>query len=190
MKFRVRRPCDEGWERMEPRPGGRHCARCDHTVVDFTRMTRAQAQARVARARGPVCGHVRVDRGTREVVFVPEPSRAPRWAGGLVLAAALAGTGCDRAAERDATEIAASEAAGSGGASDGPPMAPVDPSADAGPGDAGVTRALRADEIDLPASSGRPTAAQRALTARKHAPVTPAISPHHDVIDGMMDPFF
>ena len=90
--FEIDNPCEERWEAMAPRGEGRFCARCERVVVDLSRLTRAQAEARVKRRAGRTCLAVRRDVDTHAPVFRPEPSVAPRWAGGLVLAAAL--TGC------------------------------------------------------------------------------------------------
>jgi hypothetical protein len=32
--------CDQDWDAMRPTASGRHCAQCDHAVVDFTRWER------------------------------------------------------------------------------------------------------------------------------------------------------
>lgn len=32
--------CDQDWDAMRPTANGRHCAQCDHAVVDFTRWER------------------------------------------------------------------------------------------------------------------------------------------------------
>ena len=83
---------------MTPRPGGRYCARCDKTVLDLTGMSRERAEARVrALADEPeLCVQLAVDR-FGDPVFRPPPRRAPHWARGLVMVAALTGAGCSSA---------------------------------------------------------------------------------------------
>lgn len=167
--FEIDNPCEKRWEAMAPRGEGRFCARCERVVVDLSRLTRAQAEARVKRRAGRTCLAVRRDVDTHAPVFRPEPSVAPRWAGGLVLAAALTGGGCagSSSAATEAPQIVAEREP----ADPGPPMQPIEADrrvAQLEP--ALLTRAIPADELDLGPDSATPTAAQRALTERKHPP--------------------
>lgn len=174
MPIEIRNPCEERWETM-PRLGeGRFCARCERTVVDLSRLTRAQAEARVARATSRVCLAIRRDARTHEAIFRPEPARAPHWVGGLVAVAALGGAGCASArADEHAIEAPAAPEAGTAlesSARDEPPMMPLDLQHAIAQADTLTTRAVPADELERPEDSAVPTAEQRALTARKHAP--------------------
>lgn len=177
MDFRIPSPCPEPWEEMAPRPEGRHCARCDRTLIDFSSMTRARAEAVRRGLVGPVCGRLAVDRETGEPWFVPETAAAPRWAGPVVLAAALT-LGCS-ASGGGAPEEIALEA----GPSVGPPMDPVALDAPAPPQP--ESRAVPAAELAA-SQDGGPSAEQRRLTEAKRARSAPAYPPHVDVIDGMM----
>ncbi|HHH31245.1 MAG TPA: hypothetical protein ENK57_23255 [Polyangiaceae bacterium] len=176
MKFEITEPCDEPWELMHERPGGRYCDRCEKVVIDLAGLSRAQAERRVSAVRGAdVCVQLRVDR-LGEAVFAPPPAaRAPHWARGLVLVAALTAGGC--AAETEATPQAEI-------ASDlGPPMIPsatLEPSAVP----VAESRAVPAAELnDRPSPTPEPTAEQRALTARKSAGVlgVPSTPPYSRV---------
>ena len=90
---------------MAPRGEGRFCDRCQHTVVDLSQMSRAQAESRMRRAAGDsLCVQLAVDEHDRPR-FVPPPSRAPRWAGGLVLVSALTAGGCASTEPEAAAEI-------------------------------------------------------------------------------------
>jgi hypothetical protein len=44
----IPKPCHEDWERMSPNQRGRHCAVCDKTVVDVTRMTPSAGRTFIA----------------------------------------------------------------------------------------------------------------------------------------------
>ena len=162
---------------MEVRPGGRFCQKCDKTVLDLTRMTRAEAEARMRRIDAPeVCVQLNVDRFGDAVFRVP-PSRAPHWAGGLVLVTALTAGGCASEGEAPPEIVQAPPE------EPGPPMQPVEVAVIAPPFDGLVTGPVPADELN-PAPEGpvTPTAEQRALTAAKHRPVTP---PHTPMRGGM-----
>ncbi len=89
---------------MTPRGEGRHCTRCDHVVVDLSRMTRREAERRIARERGDyLCIRMAVDeRG--EAVFRKPPVTS--LAGGLVLVAALTAGGCRDRAPSEPAEVA------------------------------------------------------------------------------------
>ena len=183
MEFRIPEPCPEPWEHMQPRPDGRHCRRCDRTVVDFSVMTRARAEAVARGLKGPVCGRVAIDRRTGEPWFrPPEAAIAPRWAGGVVLAAALTAAGCGTREAARSTPVAITEAEPLG-----EPLSPIDP--EAAPDEPRIeTRAVPLAELSLPADPAEPTAEQRRLTAHKRArqaaTVAPQYPPHVYPMDG------
>lgn len=58
--FRARLlPCSESWAAMTPTAQGRHCARCQRVVHDFTQSKNPAADLAAARAAAPdgrVCG--------------------------------------------------------------------------------------------------------------------------------------
>lgn len=154
--------CAESWDAMARRPdGARHCDACDAEVVDFTRLSRAQAQARLRALGGKTCGRIRIDARTGEPWFAVEPARARGWTGGLVLAAALT-AGCGAETGRgEPTPVASVDP--------GPPLEPIDldavPQTPATP----PTRPVPVAELSFPEDSPRPTEEQRRLTARKRA---------------------
>ncbi len=183
MEFRIPEPCPEPWDEMEPRPEGRHCRRCDRTLIDFTVLTRSRAEAVARRMDGPICGRLVVHRETGEPWFPPEAAASPRWAGGVVLAAALT-AGCGTSTPRGSAEIVRV------GAPDdlGPPMHPVDPEAPPPP-PAPESRPVPVAELADPEDSPVPTAEQRRLTEAKRAalaPAPPAVPPNHVIYDGFM----
>ena len=181
MPIEIRHPCEESWDAMEPRGEGRFCARCDRTVVDLSHLTRAQAEARVARARGRVCLGLRMDARTHTPIFRPEPSVAPRWAGGVVLAAALTGgcasTSSETNERTEAPAIAPETPPTTGSAPPGPPMTPVDAEALAVLEPPMVTGPVPTEALDLPDQTGEPTAEQRRLTAQKQRRAAQAATP-------------
>jgi hypothetical protein len=48
----IPKPCAESWDAMTPTVAGRHCARCQTEVVDFTRMSEGEVLAFMASRRG------------------------------------------------------------------------------------------------------------------------------------------
>lgn len=74
--LRIPAACPESWEAMTPANGGRHCAACAKTVVDFTQKTDAEILAALRRAVGETCGRLRADQVDRPLVA---PTAAPRW---------------------------------------------------------------------------------------------------------------
>lgn len=72
--------------------GGRHCAACRKTVVDFTWQTDAEILAYLASASGQTCGRLRADQLDRPLRAAPPPPRpAPQWRAWLAAALALWG---------------------------------------------------------------------------------------------------
>jgi hypothetical protein len=51
----VPQPCSQSWQQMEKRENGRHCARCEKIVVDFTKMTNDEILGHLATTQH-VCG--------------------------------------------------------------------------------------------------------------------------------------
>lgn len=174
MEFKIPEPCHERWEDMERRGDGRFCQHCQHTVVDLSGLSRRQAEARVRRARGSLCVQLALDE-TDAAVFRPEPSRAPHWAGGLVLVAALGAGGCSEPAAAS-DEVTVSEV---------PCSLPEDPMMPVSEGPPVVVEVADPRFADTPSAEvgdGTPTAEQLELTRRKQqgqTQVRPAVRPPH-----------
>ncbi|MBX3273765.1 MAG: hypothetical protein KF729_26105 [Sandaracinaceae bacterium] len=163
MHFEITDPCEEPWDSMEPRDGGRYCGRCDKVVVDLSVLSRAQAEAKIgALDADEVCVRLAVDRFGDAVFQRPPPSRAPHWAAGLVLVSALSASGC--AVEEPAPCLAKHAPITP---DPGPPMMPAAVVAVAEPQP--VSGAVPADQL-ADAGDARPTSEQRALTEAKHRP--------------------
>ena len=73
-KLAIPTPCHENWDTMTPKEKGRHCAKCDLVVTDFTKHTTEEILETLAGATGRVCGHVRED----QITLVP-PEKAEFW---------------------------------------------------------------------------------------------------------------
>ena len=83
-------PCAESWEAMTPASGGRHCAACQKTVVDFTLKTDAEILAYFKQAGADVpCGHFRASQLARPLQPAMPASPAPRWRGWLAAVLAV-----------------------------------------------------------------------------------------------------
>nr|MBA3710323.1 hypothetical protein [Planctomycetota bacterium] len=60
-------PCHESWDGMSATADGRHCSRCEHTVVDLTDLGPTEARRRLedlaaqARAGASTCIRTRAD---------------------------------------------------------------------------------------------------------------------------------
>lgn len=76
---------------MTPTPGGRHCAACQKTVVDFTLKTDAEILAYFNQAGAAVpCGHFRASQLGRTLQpAVPAARPASRWRGWLAAGLAV-----------------------------------------------------------------------------------------------------
>jgi hypothetical protein len=73
---------------MTPASGGRHCAACAKTVVDFTQKTDAEILAALRQATGETCGRLRADQLGRPLVM---PTPAPHWRAWLGAVLAVGG---------------------------------------------------------------------------------------------------
>lgn len=166
MKLRLPEPCTADWDAMEIRPGGRFCQTCKKTLIDFAGMTRGQAKARLKLVHGnKVCGRIAVHPDTGEAVFLPDPHRATRWAGGVVLAAALSSTGCGR---EEPNQIRIEPEFATIASIPQPPMMPIEHWAPHDQEPPGVTRAVPVAELEDHSTQATPNAEQQRLTESKH----------------------
>ena len=177
MRLRILQSCDQSWDAMTRRDGGRHCAQCDHLVLDLTRLTERQARLR-RRAAGPGPACVRAVMVDGVARFRTQPARAPRWAKGLVALTLASACGGAEPALEGTTSLAPVESG-----EVGKPMLPgisipAEPTL--------LTRAVPARELVM-ASSLAPTPAQRAQTLSKLALQHPAPSPSHPPMGQYID---
>ena len=113
LQLAIPEPCQQNWDLMDSNAQGRFCEACQSTVIDFSALTRREAERLIASSEGRVCGRVVHDRNG-ETMFRPDPEagRLSRVAtlslaslAGLALpAAALAQSPCEvRVHVRDGT---------------------------------------------------------------------------------------
>ncbi|UOR05138.1 energy transducer TonB [Hymenobacter aerilatus] len=82
--------CSEDWQHMTPTDQGRHCARCNHEVVDFTNSTAIDLEAaRAASPDGRLCGRFRQS----QLATTPGPQLRPRLRRFLVALVLVCGLG-------------------------------------------------------------------------------------------------
>ncbi|WP_201982673.1 hypothetical protein [Hymenobacter rubidus] len=83
-------PCSESWAAMTPNAAGRHCAACQQTVADFTRMSDAEILTYLGRHPTVSCGRFRDNQLSRPLLVPAQPLTGRRLVGA---AAALWGVG-------------------------------------------------------------------------------------------------
>ena len=66
----IPKPCTQSWAAMQTADGGRFCAHCQHTVVDYAAMSDAAVVRHIA-THGLGCGRFRQDQLEREIVGAP-----------------------------------------------------------------------------------------------------------------------
>lgn len=52
----INHPCKEDWNQFEKKEGSGYCQSCQHTVIDFTKMTSHEIQDHLKNSTGQVCG--------------------------------------------------------------------------------------------------------------------------------------
>jgi len=83
-------PCDEKWANMTPTKGGRHCDRCEKTIVDFTNKTDREIAHLYKQSDGQICGRFVTDQLKRDIILHPKsPSRNKSKAAAALLAGML-----------------------------------------------------------------------------------------------------
>lgn len=101
--LRIPEPCAASWAAMTPASGGRHCAACQKTVVDFTQKTDAELLAyfRLPNA-GKTCGRFRAGQLQRPLQPLDPTCGWRRWLGGLLTVGSLLADASFKAAAQPA----------------------------------------------------------------------------------------
>lgn len=92
ISLSVPKPCHEPWDGMMSVPGGKYCASCQKTVVDFREVPDADILEYLSVNAGPICGRFRNTQLNRLVAVAPpvQPSAAyKRYSIVLLLTAAM-----------------------------------------------------------------------------------------------------
>src|SRR4051812_14945111 len=96
-QLHIPKPCHEDWNAMTPATQGRHCASCDKTVVDVTRMRPVEAVRFLGELRsglpkgGEVCVRAHADPSGR--LLMPSATRR-LLTNGLAAVIAMTIAGC------------------------------------------------------------------------------------------------
>jgi hypothetical protein len=166
MTVRIPSPCHEDWNRMTPNERGRHCAACDKTVVDVTRMGPRGGGEYLRRlpaelaAGAKVCVHAHAD--ARGRLLSPAQRRLLTNGLAAVLAVAIAGctgNGPQVAGHQPQPAPQHQQDPPPGPvlqAIDGDVLAPVPGGVQAGP----ELAPMRGDVCEVPAVKGKPAAAE------------------------------
>lgn len=90
FQIHIPNPCDEKWANMTPSKGGRHCERCEKTIVDFTNKTDREIAHLHKQSNGKLCGRFTPDQLKRDIILHPKsPSRNRSKAAAALLAGML-----------------------------------------------------------------------------------------------------
>lgn len=71
LQLSIPNPCNESWSDMTQKGLGRHCDKCDHVVVDFTRLSDRQLFDLFAQSNAPMCGKFTRNQLWREISGPP-----------------------------------------------------------------------------------------------------------------------
>lgn len=61
INLSIQSPCSENWNTFTPNSQGRHCSKCDKTVIDFTSMTEEELKKYFLNQESKLCGRFRPD---------------------------------------------------------------------------------------------------------------------------------
>lgn len=68
IQINIPEPCHENWAKMTPKEKGRHCARCEKTVFNFTNKT-DETIVKTFITKGKVCGRFKTSQLNRELIL-------------------------------------------------------------------------------------------------------------------------
>lgn len=89
MKIQLPKPCSKRWSELETNADGRFCATCQHTILDFTRMSDAELLSFLQTQPRVHCGRFRRDQLDRVLLRRPALSTRRQQAWGMLLAAGM-----------------------------------------------------------------------------------------------------
>lgn len=92
MSYRIDEHCNEDWDAMEPDEKGRFCGRCQHSVIDATKMSKGEFETLFNDAKGELCVQFRAN-PMGDGVFRRDLVK-PRPLGSFVLLSTLLASAC------------------------------------------------------------------------------------------------
>lgn len=84
LSISIEEPCHENWLDMTPREKGRHCATCNKTVVDFTKMSKAGILNHISSNEEEVCGRFNSDQLNINLMPARKNRLFSKWAAVLI----------------------------------------------------------------------------------------------------------
>ena len=75
LSISIPEPCHEKWSAMTPNEKGRHCASCQKTVIDFTKLSQTQIIQTVQGNEGSICGRFYANQLNVDLL-APKPSKS------------------------------------------------------------------------------------------------------------------
>lgn len=92
MSYRIDEHCNEDWDAMQPDEQGRFCQRCQHSVIDATKMTKGEFETLFNDAQGELCVQFRAN-PSGDGIFRRDLVK-PRPLGSFVLLSTLLAGAC------------------------------------------------------------------------------------------------
>ncbi|HFA48549.1 MAG TPA: T9SS type A sorting domain-containing protein [Bacteroidetes bacterium] len=89
VRFQIPQPCGQPFDKMHPLPGGRHCAKCEKTIVDFTNMSDGELLRIYQKRQGRICGVFRADQLNRNMRLPSPIEKNNNWKAAAAFSAAL-----------------------------------------------------------------------------------------------------
>ena len=89
FQFKIQEPCRQPLAEMHPLPGGRHCEKCEKTVIDFTGMSDGQIIRLYQKHQGRICGVFRTDQLNRNMQLPLPATKGRNWKAVAAFATAL-----------------------------------------------------------------------------------------------------
>lgn len=103
MSYRIDEHCNEDWDAMQPDERGRFCQRCQHSVIDATKMTKGEFETLFNNAKGELCVQFRAN-PMGDGVFRRDLVK-PRPLGSFVLLSTLLASACATEAPPEAIAV-------------------------------------------------------------------------------------
>ncbi len=89
IRLQIPEPCGEDFSAMHALPGGRHCEKCEKTIVDFREMTDRELVRLYQQRQGRICGIFRPDQLERNLPLPQPPGTNKNWSAIAAVASAL-----------------------------------------------------------------------------------------------------
>ena len=89
VKIQIPQPCSERFDQMPEEGEGRHCSKCDRTLIDYTSLSESELAKVFMEKKGKICGQFHPSQLNKPLRIAPNYRKPYQWKAASVLLAGL-----------------------------------------------------------------------------------------------------